>query len=222
MIAADQHLAAAYYRNTVIHYFVNGAIAELALLRAAEDDVRHRRREFWDEALRLRDLLKFEFFFTDKDVFRERARRRGGAARPALGEGLRSGARGAGRAGGALQAALTPTASCGRSSRRTAWWPTRCVRRDPTAPSRRSPFLRECLALGRQYALQRRIEKQESVSKVLFASALELARNRGLCDPATPDLAGAPARFAHELREVIRRVDGVQALVRARQAGVQI
>ena len=28
--------------------------------------------------------------------------------------------------------------------------------------------------------------------------------------------------FAHELREVIRRVEGVQALVRARQAGVQI
>ena len=35
MIAPDQHLAAAYYRNTVIHFFVNGAIAELALIRAA-------------------------------------------------------------------------------------------------------------------------------------------------------------------------------------------
>ncbi|MEN8160197.1 MAG: glycerol-3-phosphate 1-O-acyltransferase, partial [Myxococcota bacterium] len=68
-IAARQHLAAAYYRNTVIHYFVNGAIAELALLRAAETDVQDRAAEFQEEALRLRDLLKFEFFFTDKEIF---------------------------------------------------------------------------------------------------------------------------------------------------------
>src|SRR4029450_5146001 len=96
------------------------------------------------------------------------------------------------------------------------------VRHDATVAVEEEPFLREALALGRQYALQRRIEKQESVSKVLFASALKLARNRGLCDPATPDLAARRRAFAHELREVIRRVEGVQALVRARQAGVQI
>ena len=69
-IGPDQHLTAAYYRNTVIHFFVNGAIAELALLRAAEDDVADRATEFWDEAMRLRDLLKFEFFFAEKEKFR--------------------------------------------------------------------------------------------------------------------------------------------------------
>jgi len=54
----------------VIHFFVNGAIAELALLRASEEDVDDRVAEFWDEIMRLRDLLKFEFFFADKEVFR--------------------------------------------------------------------------------------------------------------------------------------------------------
>ena len=34
-IGPNQHLAAAYYRNTVIHFFVTAAIAELALLGAA-------------------------------------------------------------------------------------------------------------------------------------------------------------------------------------------
>ncbi|MFP8881329.1 MAG: 1-acyl-sn-glycerol-3-phosphate acyltransferase, partial [Myxococcota bacterium] len=33
-IGAEQQLAAAYYRNTIIHFFVTSAIAELALLRA--------------------------------------------------------------------------------------------------------------------------------------------------------------------------------------------
>src|SRR5262249_12823760 len=69
-IGRDQHLAAAYYRNTVIHFFVNGAIAELALLGAAERTDRDPTTAFWDEALALRDLLKFEFFFADKDTFR--------------------------------------------------------------------------------------------------------------------------------------------------------
>src|SRR5206468_2421870 len=73
-ISPEKHLIASYYRNTIIHFFVNGAIAELALLRAAEDGVADPPEEFWDEAMRLRDLLKFEFFFADKEAFREELR----------------------------------------------------------------------------------------------------------------------------------------------------
>ena len=39
LIGPDQQLAAAYYRNTIIHFFVNAAIAELSLLRAADEGV---------------------------------------------------------------------------------------------------------------------------------------------------------------------------------------
>jgi glycerol-3-phosphate O-acyltransferase len=220
-IASGQHLAAAYYRNTVIHYFVNGAIAELALLRAGEDDVRERRREFWDEALRLRDLLKFEFFFTDKDVFHAELSAEVAFHDPHWEKAFEEGP----EALAELVARVKPLSA--HRILRPFLEAYRVVadallRRDPAARLEEEPFLRECLALGRQYALQRRIEKQESVSKVIFASALSLARNRGLCDPATPDLAARRRAFAHELREVIRRVDGVQALLRARQAGVQI
>uniref|UniRef100_UPI00195402BA hypothetical protein n=1 Tax=Escherichia coli TaxID=562 RepID=UPI00195402BA len=54
-IEPGQHSIAAYYRNSAIHWFVNRAIAELG--RGVEG------------ALALRDLLKFEFFFSDKPVF---------------------------------------------------------------------------------------------------------------------------------------------------------
>ena len=76
-IGADQHLAAAYYRNTIIHFFVDGAIAELSLVRAAEPDVTDHSAEFWAATLRLRDLLKFEFFFapTKKHTNRSCGRR---------------------------------------------------------------------------------------------------------------------------------------------------
>src|SRR5262249_30606776 len=74
LIGPEKHLIASYYRNTIIHFFANGAIAELALLRAAEDGVGDPTGEFWDEAMRVRDLLKFEFFFADKDTFRDELR----------------------------------------------------------------------------------------------------------------------------------------------------
>ncbi len=58
-IAAKQHLVAAFYANSGVHAFIVHAVAELA---QREDDP--------DEAaLALRDLMKFEFFFGDKDAF---------------------------------------------------------------------------------------------------------------------------------------------------------
>ncbi len=81
-------------------------------------------------------------------------------------------------------------------------------------------FLSGCLALGKQYSLQRRVARQESVSKALFATAHKLARHRGLCGPGGDDLPDKRRAFASELREDIRRVDAIEALVKARIAGI--
>jgi glycerol-3-phosphate O-acyltransferase len=60
----------------------------------------------------------------------------------------------------------------------------------------------------------------ESVSQVLFATALRVARNRELVKPSGADLAERRRAFADEVRQAIRRVDAVEALVAARHAGV--
>src|SRR5205807_9650294 len=70
-VAQGQHHAAAFYRNTIIHHFVDGAIAELALVHAAECGDEDRLDAFWAEAYRLRDLLKFDFFFEQREAFRK-------------------------------------------------------------------------------------------------------------------------------------------------------
>ncbi|HEM47253.1 MAG TPA: glycerol-3-phosphate 1-O-acyltransferase, partial [Alphaproteobacteria bacterium] len=74
LIGPDQQLAAAYYRNTIIHFFVGAAIAELAVVKVSEDPGPDPTATFFAEAMRLRDLLKFEFFFTEKEQFREEIR----------------------------------------------------------------------------------------------------------------------------------------------------
>jgi glycerol-3-phosphate O-acyltransferase len=215
-IGRDQHLAAAYYRNTIIHFFVNGAIAELALLRATEaaDSV----AVFWDEAFRLRDLLKFEFFFADKDTFRTEISDElalHDARWPArLAEGT-----------AAIQDLLGRIRPFSAHRVLRPFLEAYAVVADALAqqsadvPLNEAAFLTTCLAWGKQYRLQRRIRSTESVSKVLFETALRLARNRGLLDPGAPDLAARRAAFSSEIRDATRRVDAIGALAAARLAG---
>ena len=58
-IGLNQHTVASYYRNTVIHFFVNKAIIELALLKASENEGPDALNVFWAEVDQLRDLFKF-------------------------------------------------------------------------------------------------------------------------------------------------------------------
>jgi len=219
LIGPEKHLIASYYRNTIIHFFVNGAIAELALLRAAEDGVTDSASEFWDEAMRLRDLLKFEFFFAEKDAFRDELR-----AEVALHDADWETRLSEGPA--AIQALLRrfrPFSA--HRVLRPFVEPYRIVAdaleaQPATSPLDEKEFLRACQALGRQYVLQRRVVSEESVSQVLFATGLRLARNRGLTTPDAADLAERRHAFAEEVRQVTRRIEAIDALVAARHAGL--
>ncbi len=70
---------------------------------------------------------------------------------------------------------------------------------------------RRALGLGHQYVAQRRLRSSESVSVLLFATALQLARNRGLFEPGE-DLAKRRAAFLTELRDLLRRIDCIEDL----------
>ena len=84
-IRDGRHRVAAFYRNGAIHHFVTRAVVELALLAASrasagEDPV----EVAWDDALALRDLLKFEFFFPSKPRFADEIAAETDAGRPRL------------------------------------------------------------------------------------------------------------------------------------------
>ncbi len=218
-IGPEQHLTAAYYRNTIIHFFVTPSIAELALLRAAEGEPAAAAGAFWDEALRLRDLLKFEFFFSRARDLQDGGARGGPAARSGLGELARRGRGGDPRhvrrfkpfnAHRVLRPFLEAYRVVGDA----------LERHDASTPVDEAAFLSTCLALGKQYRLQRRIRREESVSKVLFASALRLARNYNLLTPDGLELADRRRAFAADIRAVIRRIDAIEALAASRIAGL--
>lgn len=218
-IGPDQHLTAAYYRNTIVHFFVNAAIAEMALLTAADDHTENRRATFWATAMRLRDLLKFEFFFSDKEQFRREI-----ADEIALQDDKWESA--LARGPSAIQGVVR---SFRPFSAHRVLRPflhgylvvaDALMREKTDAPIDQAAFLDRCMGLGNQYLLQRRISSAESVSKVLFETALRLARNRGLLEPGAVDLAARRKAFSDEVRDAIRRADAVDLLAQSRVAGL--
>ncbi|MCC3316040.1 glycerol-3-phosphate 1-O-acyltransferase [Nocardia africana] len=210
-IEAGAHLEAAFYRNSAVHWFVNRAILELAILEVADQQAGAAPgiEVIWEAAYRLRDLLKFEFFFPDRIEFAaamsaemlllDRDWEQRGSAAELVCALADSGFIMAHRVVRSFFDAQLVVAE-------------RLAAADPAAPLDRKQFIDECLAVGRQMLLQQRLHSTESVSSELFSSALKLAENHGLLDPGTPDLAQRRRDLADELRTIGIRISRAAAL----------
>jgi glycerol-3-phosphate O-acyltransferase len=191
-IGPEQHLVAAFYRNSAVHFLVERAVAELARLRSRDADG-SAPSVGWDEALRLRELLKFEFFFPQKQGFLDDMRLEmavldeAPGAMPLAPAVLRP----------FLEAYLV-VADC-------------LAAMNPGHRLDERAFLGECLGVGRQWLLQRRLTSAESVSLELFRTGLALARHRGLEGPGGTDLEQARQEFLTELRDTIALLASAQS-----------
>lgn len=215
-IAEGQHLIAAFYRNTVIHLLVNRAIAETALITAAETGVDDPREAF-RTALALRDLLKFEFFFAGREEFGEAMRTELALIDPDWETPDVPAAPDGARARRMLQESRPHVAHLVLRPFLDAYLVVaeRLAASAPDAVLDEDDFLHECLTVGRQWALQGRLASQESVTLELFRTALRLARHRSLWEPGEGDLAERRDAFAAEVRDATRRVAHIADLTRS-------
>ncbi|MEI2715146.1 MAG: lysophospholipid acyltransferase [Nocardioides sp.] len=206
-IAQGQHLVAAFYRNTLIHLLVDRAIGELALLTVSElppdADLppEGELRVGWDEAKRMRDLLKFEFFFPGRQEFEEELRRellilvgeQVTEVSPATARELLVNAQ-----PHLAHLVLRPFLDAYLVlADRLAEHGDDAVNEDD--------LLDETLAVGQQWQLQRKIASAESVSLELYKTALALARHRGLLEQGE-GVAEKRQTFAAEIADSVRRV----------------
>jgi glycerol-3-phosphate O-acyltransferase len=217
-IGRENELVAAFYRNSVIHWFVNRAIGELALVRAVEDESDIDSIEIaWSEAFRVRDVLKFEFFFADQAGFRSEMREELALIDPSWTSGGDVTLREVGEAligsGGLVAHRVL------RSFLESYHVVAECLASAPAGePFDREAFLTQCLGLGEQMRRRQQITSGEAVSIELFRSALKLADNRGLLDAGNADLAVDRLAFAAELQDLVRRVRVLAELDRKAKA----
>jgi glycerol-3-phosphate O-acyltransferase len=225
VIGPEHQLAATFYRNSAVHFLLDTALCELAVLRA-RDEPTDPGAAFWTEIAWLRDLLKFEFYFPEREEYRRQVQAEMERHDPSWEAQLQAGP----PAADALLAAMRPLVS--QVIVRPFVEAYRLVAdvlaaEDVTAGvdtlADDAEVTKRALGLGHQYVAQRRLRSSESVSVLLFGTALQLARNRGLFDPA-PDLAKKRAAFLAELRDLLRRIDQIEELALrryARDAGVR-
>ncbi len=204
-IGSERYLEAAFYRNSVVHFFLGRAIAELVLARVNEEPVPDAVVDGWEEALRIRDLLKFEFFFARKRVFGQELREELELIDP--GWERRAGLQGA--AWEALERSEMLIAPRVLASFLEAYLVAAERLAVSSGPIDRDDFVAECLGVAHQLRLQRRLKSTESISRELFSNALKLADNRGLLEE---DAIGREA-LAAELRTLVRRVDRLRMSV---------
>jgi glycerol-3-phosphate O-acyltransferase len=216
-IGTDQHLVAAFYRNTAIHILVDRAIAETALLAGAEisADGSVLPTTVRDEALSLRELLKFEFLFSARAQFEKDLADEVRLIGPVEDT---SKAASAAEVRGLLEHADPLLANLVLRPFLDAYHlvADRLACYEDVSFDEEA-FLAECLQVGKQWELQHRIASAESRSMELFKTALRLARHRELVDGfADPDIARRRREFADEIATAIRRVNTIAELARTR------
>ncbi|MEA3502899.1 MAG: 1-acyl-sn-glycerol-3-phosphate acyltransferase, partial [Actinomycetota bacterium] len=180
VIEQDQHLAAAYYRNTIIHFFVDGSILEVAVAGMLRDGTAGM-EELLARAFGWRAILKFDFFFEGRDGFRDSIIEElllecpDGIERVNNGDLERVFAS---LAPATSPAVLLPFLEAYRIVAAVI------AQADPAETLGTKTVESRALRLGRQYAAQGRISTPESLSTELFASGIALADNAGLLDDA--------------------------------------
>ncbi|MDT5222745.1 MAG: glycerol-3-phosphate O-acyltransferase, partial [Mycobacterium sp.] len=215
-IGADQHLVAAFYRNTAIHILVDRAIAELALLAASESatDGSVSPAAVRDEALSLRELLKFEFLFSARAQFEKELADEVRLIGPVQDTTKQASAVEVRRL---LESADLLLAHLVLRPFLDAYHivADRLAALEDESLDDEERFLNDCLAVGKQWELQRRIANAESRSMELFKTALRLAKHRELVDgPDQADLAKRRQEFADEIATANRRVNVIAELAR--------
>lgn len=220
-IAADHQLQASYYRNTVIHYFINKAITEVALAAAGEAQEQPLAEVFWAEAERIRDLMKFEFFYSPLPQFREELKSELTEVQTQWQSVLAEG----GAATNQMLAAMHPFVA---HATLLHFVEAYSVVADLLAdhPSNEAFDEKDCVTRAVKYArqliLQRRILSQASISELLFRNAFKLMENQGLIALGDESLAARRNAIALELRDLRLRLRRIRAMaVTARGQEIQ-
>lgn len=69
VLVSTEYLSANYYANMASYQLYHRAFIEMALVKIKDDTTSQRIQHFWEEIMNLRNLFKFEFFYTNKPNF---------------------------------------------------------------------------------------------------------------------------------------------------------
>ena len=220
-IEQEQHAVASYYRNTIIHFFVNKAIIELAMVKTSEFEGNAALEVFWSEVDKLRDLFKFEFFYAPTELFHQQIREELGRYSGDWEQLLQQGQSGFLRLQGnmLLLAAHVTLLTYAEAYSVVA---DLLARLDEWESLSEADCVAQALKLGHQAYLQRRISSPASIGKLLFKNGFRMAQHRQLTEGGGKEVARGRKALSMEIRDVLQRLELIRAIgVAARASSVE-
>jgi putative phosphoserine phosphatase/1-acylglycerol-3-phosphate O-acyltransferase len=210
-IVAENHLAATYYANMSVHHLYRRAFIELALLKVRNTPATERTFHFWKEIMQLRDLFKFEFFYSDKASFSDKIEEDLAMIDSDWQEMLASEETDIElilRNQGILVAPVVLYTYT--EAYRVVAYGLQNMEID--LPFNEDVFVKDCLLLGEELHWQGRIRRIEAVSKPFLLNGVRLADNYQLIPTSAKRKQDAIQNFLDRLTDVVEHISLLQGI----------
>ena len=211
-IVTQNFLSATYYANMAVHHLYRAAFIELALIRVLNDPPDKRHYRFWEEIMMIRDLFKFEFFYSRKPLFSDEIEQDMAYLDPdwkdKLGgskEELSSLLSGQGIL--VSQAILSTYIEAYQVVGRAL------LEIDRDVAINEQNLLHACMFLGDELHWQGRIHRIESVSKPLIINGIRLVKNLDLIPEQNRPKTKEIQKFIDQLRSLANDLKEIQEIV---------
>jgi glycerol-3-phosphate O-acyltransferase len=210
-IAPDRLSVAIYYSNMAVHHFVIAAFTELALIASMQAPAAYTPGDFFSECLRLRNLFKFEFFFSRKAVFQNQLMLELESLEPEWQTALQEGEPGVARilkqkpllVGAGV---LSPFVTAYR-------WVGEMIASDAAGRQlTQEAFIAKCLEWANRGSQHDGARNTPGVSRALLANGLRVADSRGLRTGEEPRDDKKRADFLEELQITAHALSTLDAI----------
>ncbi len=220
-IVTRNFLSATYYANMAVHHLYHGAFIEMALIKVADYPKEKRLHGFWEEIMALRDLFKFEFFFSKKPVFSDEIEK----DMDYLDEDWRNKMQGPKSEVIKLlsnQGILVSQAvlSIYLEAYQVVARALQSIDKDVEITEQN--LLHACMFLGDELHWQGRIHRIESVSKPLILNGIRLVRNLDLIPTEKNDKTKEIDTFLARLKEMSGHITELQEIIISKKTEARI
>ncbi len=211
VINAENYLSSTYYANMSVHHLYHHAFIELALAKIEGLPEENRMLAFWEEIMLLRDLFKFEFFYSSKAKFSDEIEQTLAYLHPQWEKTITS-------ADTDIKALLKAQSILVSPVVLNTYIEAYIVvghallGMDTSRPFDEEEFINKCIYLGEEMQWQGHIQRIESVAKPFLQNGIRLAKHLDIIPKGRSKKRKAILQFNAKLKDVEDRIKIVQGI----------
>ena len=208
----EDYLPANYYANMAVHHLYQRAFIELAFLGVANSRAKDKDVIFWTDIMALRDLFKFEFFYSKKFKFSDEIETNLALMDTNWHSIIKSRKK---KIESFLKAQKIFIAPVLLYTYTEAYLVVAHALKqfNPQIGFDENEFIEACLVLGGEMRWQGRIQRIASVSKPFLQNGIRVAKNRKLIPTAKDKKEKQIVAFIKELENVSDRLNQLQKII---------